>query len=214
MPNIAQKPLEARVLAQSAYDALQGLIVSGELEPGSRIALDDLASNWGISRTPIREAIARLALVDLVVVSRNAKTEVALWTPNDMFERVQMLGALTAAALDRFPAGSSAGATPDPDDPASDVRGFVAACLALLEHSPCRLSHSLAATQLAPILLDFYREPNTARFGVELTEGAPDRRRILHELVDGIETESAPYARACIEEYLRALAQAHLTQNA
>ena len=49
-----------------AYDQLRALILAGDLEPGSRLAQADLAERLGVSRTPVREALRRLAGEGLV----------------------------------------------------------------------------------------------------------------------------------------------------
>jgi GntR family transcriptional regulator, rspAB operon transcriptional repressor len=59
---------EAVSLADQAYDALRGMIVSLELPPGSAIREPELTARLGIGRTPVREALRRLALERLVEV--------------------------------------------------------------------------------------------------------------------------------------------------
>ncbi len=55
-------------LADQAYVAIRALIVSLELAPGDPIREPDLTAQLGIGRTPIREALRRLALERLVEV--------------------------------------------------------------------------------------------------------------------------------------------------
>lgn len=55
-------------LADQAYFAIRSLIVSLELAPGDPIREPDLTAQLGIGRTPIREALRRLALERLVEV--------------------------------------------------------------------------------------------------------------------------------------------------
>jgi DNA-binding GntR family transcriptional regulator len=42
-------------------DELRGMILSGELEPGVRLRIDDLAAALGVSPMPVREALHQLA---------------------------------------------------------------------------------------------------------------------------------------------------------
>jgi DNA-binding GntR family transcriptional regulator len=58
----------AASLADQAYDALRELVVSLELRPGSAIKEPELTTRLGIGRTPVREALRRLALERLVEV--------------------------------------------------------------------------------------------------------------------------------------------------
>lgn len=73
LPNV-ERP---RSLRDFAYQQLRDAIVQGELAPGQRLRDSDLESWLGISRTPIREAIARLETAGLVRTRRAKATEVA-----------------------------------------------------------------------------------------------------------------------------------------
>ena len=59
---------EGASLADQAYFAIRDLIVSLELAPGDPIREPNLTAQLGIGRTPIREALRRLALERLVEV--------------------------------------------------------------------------------------------------------------------------------------------------
>lgn len=58
--------LVRNMLSDVAYDALKERIISLDLSPGARLNLDRLASEFGISQTPIREALSRLVAENLV----------------------------------------------------------------------------------------------------------------------------------------------------
>ena len=45
---------------QDAYARIRAAIRAGTLPPGLRLTETDLASRFGVSRTPVRQAIARL----------------------------------------------------------------------------------------------------------------------------------------------------------
>ena len=47
-------------LKESVYDSLKMMILTGELQPGSRLTELDLAARLNVSRTPLREALSRL----------------------------------------------------------------------------------------------------------------------------------------------------------
>ena len=55
-------------LADKAYHAIRGLIVSLALAPGALIDERELIERLGIGRTPVREALRRLAQEQLVEV--------------------------------------------------------------------------------------------------------------------------------------------------
>lgn len=54
------------VLADSTYEAIKQLIMDNRLAAGSRISMDGLARDLGVSPTPVREALARLDADGLV----------------------------------------------------------------------------------------------------------------------------------------------------
>jgi DNA-binding GntR family transcriptional regulator len=60
-----------------AYDQIRAMIVTGELEPGSRLGQFELAESLGISRTPVREALRRLVGEGLVTSRANHGFRVA-----------------------------------------------------------------------------------------------------------------------------------------
>lgn len=54
------KNLKYRTKNQIVYEMIRDAIISGELAPGSRIVIDDLALQYGISHSPIRECLRLL----------------------------------------------------------------------------------------------------------------------------------------------------------
>jgi DNA-binding GntR family transcriptional regulator len=58
----------ARLVAEHAYDELRDRIVTLRLAPGTVLREDELMQEMGIGRTPLREAVKRLALENLVAV--------------------------------------------------------------------------------------------------------------------------------------------------
>ncbi|WP_255363664.1 GntR family transcriptional regulator [Geodermatophilus sp. DSM 45219] len=59
---------------------LRGLIMGGDLTPGARLGEAELAERLGVSRTPVREALSRLAAEGLVEIVPNRGARVATWT--------------------------------------------------------------------------------------------------------------------------------------
>lgn len=52
----------------AVYDALREAIVTTELEPGRQVSENEIAEKLGVSRTPVREALARLRDDQLVLI--------------------------------------------------------------------------------------------------------------------------------------------------
>jgi DNA-binding GntR family transcriptional regulator len=55
----------------AVYDGLRQAIVEGRFPPGARLREAPLAADFGVSRTPVREALLRLENEGLVVLERN-----------------------------------------------------------------------------------------------------------------------------------------------
>src|SRR5262250_493473 len=57
--------LRHRTMAEYALDQLRESIIMGELEPGTPLRLDELARSFGMSISPIREAVRQLEALGL-----------------------------------------------------------------------------------------------------------------------------------------------------
>ena len=67
-------------LAQSVADA----IIAGTLHPGSRLDEHGLAGRYGVSRTPVREALRQLAAMGLVEIRPRRGAVVASLNPSKL----------------------------------------------------------------------------------------------------------------------------------
>ena len=70
----AFKPLKAQTLKDTVYQELFQAIVSGRLEPGTRLVLENVAQQLGVSIMPVREAIRKLEAGELVTVQNRRIT--------------------------------------------------------------------------------------------------------------------------------------------
>jgi DNA-binding GntR family transcriptional regulator len=95
-----------RTLAEKAFVALHDAIVRGELRPGERLPIEELADVLDMSPMPIREALRRLDAVGLVenVPHRGARvTELSLEDLRDVYEARLALEPLAVQhAAERF----------------------------------------------------------------------------------------------------------------
>jgi DNA-binding GntR family transcriptional regulator len=66
MPSLKLEPSQS--LAQKVAARLRQAIIEGEFTPGAVIAEEMLAQSFGVSRTPVREALNQLQLQGLVVI--------------------------------------------------------------------------------------------------------------------------------------------------
>lgn len=63
------KLLEHPSLHERVYDEIKKSVIKGEIPPGSKIIEENIAKTLGVSRTPIREALKRLAQDGLVEIT-------------------------------------------------------------------------------------------------------------------------------------------------
>jgi DNA-binding GntR family transcriptional regulator len=94
--------LHDKVQAQSLVDVvaerIEAAIISGQLEPGSRLSEQALASSLGVSRGPLREAIRRLEGRKLLERTPNIGVRVAALSLRDLHEILQVREALEGMA--------------------------------------------------------------------------------------------------------------------
>jgi DNA-binding GntR family transcriptional regulator len=72
--------MDRALLSDQALDVIRRAIVAGELAPGTPVKDVELAARMGLSRTPVREALARLADEGLIESKPHSYTRV---TPLD-----------------------------------------------------------------------------------------------------------------------------------
>lgn len=95
------------LLRDVAYAKMLEAIQDGTLEPGERLNDDQLTAWLGVSRTPVREAIARLASEGLIEMAANRYTRVASQSTDAFREAADLADALYSHALvraDQLPA--------------------------------------------------------------------------------------------------------------
>ena len=76
-PAAAHDRLNIASVVDQVYEALRERITSGSLPRGARVHQEDLAEELGVSRTPVREALRRLAAEGLVEMRTNRGARVA-----------------------------------------------------------------------------------------------------------------------------------------
>ena len=83
------------------YASLRGAIVRGDLAPGAQLSENALASEMGVSRTPIREALGRLRDDRLVEIVPQLGTFVSRINPQAVRDAQFIREALECAAVRR-----------------------------------------------------------------------------------------------------------------
>lgn len=122
--------------SRTIFEALRGQILSAELPPGADIDEHGLVARYGISRTPVREALIKLASEGLVQIVPNRGARVA---PLEISEVPPLLEAreLCERAINRWAAARRT---------ASDLAAIDAACLLFEEASHAGDYSAMAST--------------------------------------------------------------------
>lgn len=94
MPVPPKKALSRPLLRDVVYDRLLEAIVTGSLHPGEVLREQEIERWTGASRTPVRQAIDRLASIELVETIPRRETRVAPISYTKIAEMLTTLGAL------------------------------------------------------------------------------------------------------------------------
>lgn len=85
-----EKPKDRRSYADQVYNFIRDQILSGELQQGDKIVEDKIAQEFGVSRTPIREALTRLQTLGLVHLQPRSYAEVTTIKPQQADDIAQL----------------------------------------------------------------------------------------------------------------------------
>lgn len=92
-------PVNRRLMSDEAYDRIRDAIVTGELVPGDRVKDTELALHLGLSRTPVREALNRLADTGLVEAKPGVYTRITTLNPLQTARTLSVLKVLDQLAI-------------------------------------------------------------------------------------------------------------------
>ena len=92
------EPIARASLHDELVERLRDMIVEGELAPGDRVPERSLCGRFGVSRTPLREALKVLASEGLLELLPNRGAAVARLTGDDLEEMFPVMGTLEALA--------------------------------------------------------------------------------------------------------------------
>jgi len=75
---------------KKAYERIEDMIVSMKLEPGVKVSEKSLSDMLGMGRTPIREALLRLALEGTVIVAPRSGITISEIDTSDQFRLIEV----------------------------------------------------------------------------------------------------------------------------
>ena len=94
------EPVNQQSTAEMIADRLREAIMRGALAPGAQLGEADLATGFGVSRGPVREAMQRLVQEGLLFSIRNRGIFVIELTTDDVIDIYRARSALEGGALD------------------------------------------------------------------------------------------------------------------
>lgn len=100
MLEVENKLISHNTLSDQAFDYLSQAILSGELRDGDRLVESELSKKLGISRAPIREALAKLEQQGLACHLVRRGTFVRRWTKQDLWEVATLRAALETLVVE------------------------------------------------------------------------------------------------------------------
>ena len=93
--------------SDSVYDALRSAILSRSFAPGQRLNVHELATDLGVSLTPVKDALTRLEAEALVHIRPRSGTFVTAVSPDDVAEAFDIRCALECLAAEKAMARAS-----------------------------------------------------------------------------------------------------------
>ena len=197
--------------AERALATLRDLIMGGELAPGARLGEVELADRLGVSRTPVREALSRLAAEGLVEIAPNRGARVVTWTVAEL-EGVFDLRAVLEPQLTAHAVPNAAAADVDELDalarrmhevgtpgPGQDLDALVPLNRAFHDRLVALAAHPTLATALAAAI-----HPPIVRRNFLTYDEASLRRSLAHhsEIVAALRAGDPEWARAVMTSHI------------
>lgn len=89
------RPRRSAVLQNRVIEAaIEADVLSGRYRPGQRIEEQEIAQTFGVSRTPVRDAIRRLSALGLLVVKPQSGTFVAKFELSELLNHFEYMSLL------------------------------------------------------------------------------------------------------------------------
>ncbi|GAB2932440.1 GntR family transcriptional regulator [Rhodococcus aerolatus] len=198
---------------QRAHAVLRAEILDGTRPAGTRLREDTLAEELGLSRTPVREALARLGTEGLVEHLAHRGARVSSWSAEDLEETFELRAVLEGLGARR----AAERATPE------DVAGLRALCTRMEQTIPpgaprdldalttlnSRFHHELlrvaGSARLEAMVDAVIHVPVVMRTFVRYSDHALARSQHHHrELCDALEARDGGWAESVMRSHVLA----------
>ena len=91
-----------RLLRETVYEQLRAEVINCKLAPGTEMREAELAARFGMSKSPVRDALMRLAREGLVITLPRQGYRVAPVSLNDVLDMFHLRAALERACMERI----------------------------------------------------------------------------------------------------------------
>ncbi len=195
-------------LAEEVSDHIRNAILTGRLRPGERIDQDAIATELGLSRLPVREALIALDGEGLVQTIPRRGSYVQRLTPGDIADHYQIFGHVAGLAASR----AAARATDDDVALLRDLQASMVASttpdeLEKLNFDFHRLINSVGGSRRLNSLLRLLSRSLPAHF-FEFVPGWSDQAHHQHEqILAAIAAKDPTAAQQAMERHLNASAR-------
>lgn len=85
--------------SEMVYKALRKAITEGEMKPGERYSIAEIADKYGVSRSPVSEAVKLIKAQDLIEILPNVGFEIRMLSREEIEEVLNIRGALEGLAI-------------------------------------------------------------------------------------------------------------------
>jgi len=205
-------PLDRTDLTERTYAVLKERILTRRLEPGSRISVPEISSALGVSRTPVNDALKRLATEGLVEIIPRRGTFVTGLNASDVCELFDIRLLIESYAVEGIVSGGRSAeylqAVSEPmarmrramvDDDYGDYETFVS--------GDRELHMTMVEMTRNQRLLEIYTDLNvhiqvTRAHYLESVENARQAYQEHEAILDGFRAESAEQVIAALRSHV------------
>src|SRR5690606_31959234 len=190
-------------LRQQIADALRDEVLAGRLQPGREFTVKEIAEQYGVSATPVREALVDLSAQGLLDADHHRGFRVHAFTAPDFRGMIEARSLVIDGMFHSLAHGHRARFRPDEPRVAAALAG----ALAILIGSDLRFWRELTAVFGNPYLTEFLHRLRVQTWVgiVQHLRNLPDLRGRLWsrhtELVDALSQRDTDTARAIIASY-------------
>jgi DNA-binding GntR family transcriptional regulator len=218
MPGSTKGAVTRSTLRQQIADALRDEVLAGRLQPGQEFTVKEIADQYGVSATPVREALVDLSAQGLLDADQHRGFRVHEYSADDFRGMVEARSLVIDGMFHALTGGRRSDLRPDDPRVAAALAGVRrrgeearraagAGDLTVLIGYDLRFWRELAALFGNPHLSDFLHRLRVQSWvcAVQHLRRLPDLRDRLWrghtELVDALSRGDAGAARSIIEAY-------------